>query len=254
MATAAIEASPRYSAHALSPVIFSRGETSRVLSTFFLPFPWLAIAAVISVSAIAALVVTVVADYVFQRELHYTMKDRDARQGQSRLAKAPVHEISSENDSQPFHNWMDARLRHFSLAFSGFFNLILVFSTLGALRVSESSEDCMRAVYLGVAITLCLCVVVLATLYGRLLRWTIFRVNQPGAQLWSDGIRKLSFEDFESVVSQQPMLDQFRLWVENIVRPLRVNWYPFHSPAKPLPCDSIRIRTVCVSSNVEVLF
>jgi hypothetical protein len=63
----------------------------------------------------------------------------------------------------------------------------------------------------------------------------------------------LFFEDFASVMFEESMLDQVKRWVEGRVKPFQVNWYPFRYPVKSLSDYEIRIRSVYISWNLEML-
>lgn len=116
-------------------------------------------------------------------------------------------------------------------------------------RIFQSSTSIgffISVTCLGLYIAYCLYPMV--PLYRILFHQAFLKSTQPASQFWFDEGEKLSFDDFASVMSQRSILDQVKLWVQRRVRPLRVNWYPFYRPVKPLPYDSIRIRKVCVSS------
>ena len=167
-----------------------------------------------------------------------------------------IHRPSSDYDSRHLHEQTVAPpLLNYVSFFIGL-TLVLSFTTLGLFSILMTS----RSVTLARCLCLCLLLssvglcVVMDSFYEKFLRWKYFRFIQPSAQLWFDGERKLSFEDTVCVMSRQSMLDQVKLWVERRVWPFRVNWYPLRQPVNPLPYGSIRVRTICVSSNLEVLF
>jgi hypothetical protein len=115
-----------------------------------------------------------------------------------------------------------------------------------------SLEYFVLAIYVCLFSTYGLCVA-MGSLNESPFRSTILGSFRPGTQLWFDGDRRLFFEDFASVMFEESMLDQVKRWVEGRVKPFQVNWYPFRYPVKSLSDYEIRIRSVYISWNLEML-
>jgi hypothetical protein len=192
--------------------------------------------------AICMFLVVVVTWDAFQRQVNNGPGREHRMQGRTHSTSLPDHEISRENDSWPFHKRIHARLRHILIA-SGV-GLTLIYISL--LVISESSVSDVSAICAGLTLS-----VLMGYPCAILLCWIRLRFIQPGPERLFDGEGNVSFEDSASVISQQSILDQVKLWVESRVGPFRVNWYPLRCPVKSLPYDKIRIRALCVSQNLE---
>jgi hypothetical protein len=94
---------------------------------------------------------------------------------------------------------------------------------------------------------------VLEAIYEGLLDWSILLHLRSAAHPWLKGKRRLYFEDSWSVISNQSLSDHFQNWVENRVKPFRINWYPLPPPIKSLSSAKIRIHMLCVSSTKKGL-
>lgn len=94
---------------------------------------------------------------------------------------------------------------------------------------------------------------VLEAIYEGLLDWSILLHVRSAAHPWLKGKRRLYFEDSWSIISNQSLSDHFQNWVENRVKPFRINWYPFPPPIKSLSSAKIRINMLCVSSTKKGL-
>jgi len=65
---------------------------------------------------------------------------------------------------------------------------------------------------------------------------------------------RLTFTTSMGVASRNSVSNNLKLRFEGLIAPLRVNWFPFASPEKPLQSDRLRVTASCVSWGNSIRF